>query len=109
VKVEGREYTVTVSEGGDITGIAPLGNAKEIAPVSAVVAGGVPVNAPLAGIICKVLIEPGQEVAAGEAILMLEAMKMETAVSAPTAGVVDNINVAEGDSVAVGDILLTIA
>lgn len=109
VKVEGREYTVTVSDGGDITGIVPLGKGKEAAPVSAVVAGGVPVNAPLAGIICKVLVEPGQEVAAGEAILMLEAMKMETAVSAPTSGVVDNINVSEGDSVAVGDILLTIA
>lgn len=109
VKVEGREYTVTVSDGGDITGIVPLGRGKEAAPVSAVVAGGVPVNAPLAGIICKVLVEPGQEVAAGEAILMLEAMKMETAVSAPTSGVVDNINVSEGDSVAVGDILLTIA
>ncbi len=109
VTVEGREYTVTVSDGGDITGISALGKGRESAPVSAVVAGGVPVNAPLAGIICKVLVEPGQEVMAGEAILMLEAMKMETAVSAPTAGVVDNINVSEGDSVAVGDILLTIA
>lgn len=109
VKVEGREYTVTVSEGGDITGISALGKGRESAPVSAVVAGGVPVNAPLAGIICKVLVEPGQEVSAGEAILMLEAMKMETAVSAPTSGVVDTINVSEGDSVAVGDILLTIA
>lgn len=109
VTVEGREYTVTVSDGGDITGISALGKGRESAPVSAVVAGGVPVNAPLAGIICKVLVEPGQEVMAGEAILMLEAMKMETAVSAPTAGIVDNINVSEGDSVAVGDILLTIA
>ena len=109
VKVEGREYTVTVRDGGDITGISPLGKDKESAPVSAVVAGGVPVNAPLAGIICKVLVDPGQEVAAGQAILMLEAMKMETAVSAPTSGVVDSVNVSEGDSVAVGDILLTIA
>lgn len=109
VTVEGREYTVTVSDGGDVTGVAPVAKNNETTPVSAVVAGGVPVNAPLAGIICKVLVEPGQEVMAGEAILMLEAMKMETAVSAPSAGVVDNINVSEGDSVAVGDILLTIA
>lgn len=109
VKVDGREYTVTVSDGGDITGISALGKGQETAPISAAVAGGVPVNAPLAGIICKVLVEPGQEISAGEAILMLEAMKMETAVSAPTSGVVDNINVSEGDSVAVGDILLTIA
>jgi len=67
------------------------------------------VKAPLAGIICKVLVEPGQQVSAGEAVLMLEAMKMETAVSAPAAGVVASIDVAEGDSVAVGELLLTIA
>lgn len=111
VTVEGREYTVTVSDGGDITGIAPVGGkGSESASVPrARGTGGAPVNAPLAGIICKVLVAPGQEVAAGEAIMMLEAMKMETAVSAPSAGVIDTINVSEGDSVAVGDILLTIA
>jgi oxaloacetate decarboxylase alpha subunit len=111
VKVDGKEFTVTVSDGGDITGIVPLGN-QAAAPARAATAGagdGKPVRAPLAGIICKVLVAPGQEVAAGEPVLMLEAMKMETAVSAPTAGVIDHINVSEGDSVAVGDILLTIA
>lgn len=106
VKVDGREYTVTVSNGGDITGILPLGKAP--AGVSGKVAGGIPVNAPLAGIICKVLVAPGEEVTAGAPILMLEAMKMETAVSAPTTGIVGTVNVTEGDSVAVGDILLTI-
>lgn len=109
VTVEGHEYTVTVSDGGDITGIAPLGKGKESALISAGAAEGAPVNAPLAGIICKILVEPGQEVAAGEAVLILEAMKMETAVSASTAGVIDTIHVSDGDSVAVGDKLLTIA
>jgi oxaloacetate decarboxylase alpha subunit len=109
VTVEGREYTVTVADGGDITGIAPLSKGKESAPISVGVAEGTPVNAPLAGIICKILVEPGQEVAAGEAVLILEAMKMETAVSASVAGVIDTIHVSDGDSVAVGDRLLTIA
>lgn len=109
VTVEGREYTVTVADGGDITGIAPLSKGKESAPISVGVAEGTPVNAPLAGIICKILVEPGQEVAAGEAVLILEAMKMETAVSASVAGVIDTIHVSDGDSVAVGDKLLTIA
>ncbi len=110
VKVDGREFTVTVSDGGDITGIVQLGNqASPVRAATAGAAGGLPVSAPLAGIICKVLVAPGQEVAAGEPVLMLEAMKMETAVSAPSAGVIEHINVSEGDSVAVGDILLSIA
>src|SRR5690606_29541699 len=95
VAVEGREYTVTVSDGGDITGIAPIGTSQTHAPVSTDVAGGAPVNAPLAGIICKALIEPGQAVVAGEAVVMLAAMKMETAGSAPAAGVVDTAYVSE--------------
>lgn len=110
VKVEGREYTVTVNHGGDITGIVPLsGKAAAAASNASAVAGGAPVKAPLAGLICKILVEPGQTVTAGIPVLLLEAMKMETAVSAPVSGTVSALNVEEGDSVAVGDILLTIA
>jgi oxaloacetate decarboxylase alpha subunit len=108
VKVDGKEFTVTVSDGGDITGIVPLSQPSRSTRETAA-AGGVSINAPLAGIVCKLLVEPGQEVALGEPVLMLEAMKMETAVSAPAAGVVGVIKVAEGDSVTVGDLLLTIA
>lgn len=110
VKVEGKDYTVTVSNGGDITGIVPLKDVdKAPSGISGEVTGGVPVKAPLAGIIFRVLIGPGQEVEEGEAVLLLEAMKMETEICAPAAGVVGSVNVKEGDSVAVGDILLTIA
>ncbi len=113
VAVEGREYTVTVSDGGDITGIVPLakGTQTQSAPQAAQAAKseGAPVNAPLAGIICKILVAPGEEVAAGQPVLMLEAMKMETAVSAPAAGVIEHIRVSDGDSVTAGDLLLTIA
>lgn len=107
VKVDGREFTVTVSEGGDITGIVPL-NKGTAAGVAAVRGPGAPVSAPLAGIICRLLVGPGQAVAAGEPVLMLEAMKMETAVSAPVAGIIASVTVVEGDSVAVGDLLMTI-
>jgi oxaloacetate decarboxylase alpha subunit len=107
VTVEGKAYTVAVSPGGDITGIAPQGvQAVAAAPVAA--AGGTPVKAPLAGLICKVLVEPGQVVGTGEPVLLLEAMKMETTISAPVSGTVGALKVAEGDSVAVGDTLMTI-
>ncbi len=106
VTVEGASYTVTVSNGGDLTGIAPVGGAVSAGEVPT---GGEPLSAPLAGNIFKVLVAPGQQVAEGETLLLLEAMKMETEVSAPKAGTVSAVNVKEGDTVAVGDILLTIA
>ncbi len=104
VTVEGKKYTVTVNEGGDINGIAPLG----AAPV-AVGAGSESVAAPLAGTIFKLLVSPGQAVEEGQNLLILEAMKMETAVSAPRAGVVAEIRVKVGDNILVGDTLVTLA
>ncbi|MBB6522767.1 sodium-extruding oxaloacetate decarboxylase subunit alpha [Pseudoteredinibacter isoporae] len=112
VNVEGASYTVTVSNGGDLTGIAPVGGAAAAAPAAAggaVPTGGDPVPAPLAGNIFKVLVSPGQQVNEGDTIIILEAMKMETEVSAPKSGTIGSINIKEGDSVAVGDSLLTIA
>lgn len=110
VSVEGQSYTVTVSDGGDLTGIAPVGGAAPAAASGAVAAtGGDPVPAPLAGNIFKVLVAPGTQVEEGQTVLILEAMKMETEVSAPKSGTVTAINVKEGDVVAVGDVLMTIA
>jgi oxaloacetate decarboxylase (Na+ extruding) subunit alpha len=111
VTVEGASYTVTVGNGGDLTGIAPIGGAAgaPAAGGAAPVGGGDPVPAPLAGNIWKVVVSPGQQVQEGDTILILEAMKMETEVSAPRAGTIGTVNVKEGDSVAVGDNLLTIA
>ncbi|WP_444894436.1 sodium-extruding oxaloacetate decarboxylase subunit alpha [Microbulbifer sp. TRSA001] len=112
VTVEGQSYTVTVADGGDLTNIAPVSGG---APASAASApsvpatGGEPVNAPLAGNIFKVMVKPGDQVSEGQAVLVLEAMKMETVVSAPRAGNVASVAVKEGDSVAVGDALLSIA
>ncbi|WP_444932684.1 sodium-extruding oxaloacetate decarboxylase subunit alpha [Microbulbifer sp. JTAC008] len=112
VTVEGQSYTVTVADGGDLTNITPVSGA---APASAASApsvpatGGEPVNAPLAGNIFKVMVKPGDQVSEGQAVLVLEAMKMETVVSAPRAGNVASVAVKEGDSVAVGDALLSIA
>ena len=111
VTVEGKSYAVTVTDGGDVTGMAPAAapaaaEAGESAPAAS---GGEPVKAPLAGNIFKVLVKPGDQVSEGQTIIVLEAMKMETAVSAPRAGSVTGVTVKEGDSVAVGDALLSIA
>lgn len=112
VEVEGKSYTVTVSEGGDITALAPLGGSAPVSgdnmvPDSAT--GGEPVPAPLGGNICKVMVKPGQKVQEGDTLLILEAMKMESEVSAPRAGTVTEIKVQAGDSVTAGDPLLNLA
>tara|TARA_B100000446_G_scaffold17394_3_gene14714 strand:- start:744 stop:2531 length:1788 start_codon:yes stop_codon:yes gene_type:complete len=111
VEVEGASYTVTVSDGGDLTGIAPVGGATGAVPAAAgaPVTGGEPLPAPLAGNIFKVHATAGQAVQEGDLIIVLEAMKMETEVRAPKTGTIGSVSVKEGDSVAVGDTLLTIA
>ncbi len=109
VDVEGKSYTVTVNSGGDLTGIVSLKNAtpstaeKASAPSESLV-----INAPLAGNIVKVVIEVGQKVNAGDKLVVLEAMKMETDVTAPQDGTVLAVNVREGDAVSVGDILTSL-
>ncbi|MCO1336358.1 sodium-extruding oxaloacetate decarboxylase subunit alpha [Microbulbifer sp. OS29] len=112
VSVEGQSYTVTVADGGDLTNVAlatgGTATASAGAP-SAPATGGEPVGAPLAGNIFKVMVRPGDQVSEGQAVLVLEAMKMETVVSAPRSGSVTSVAVKEGDAVAVGDPLLSIA
>ncbi len=108
VSVEGRDYTVAVSNGGDVSAIVPMGGTAPAAGGSGPVGGGEPVPAPLAGNIFKVLVSPGQQVVEGDNLIILEAMKMETAVSAARAGTIGDVLVKEGDAISVGDPLVTL-
>ncbi|WP_300354664.1 sodium-extruding oxaloacetate decarboxylase subunit alpha [uncultured Alcanivorax sp.] len=112
VEVDGREYTVKVSDGGDVTGIKALGeSAGATQPNPPVVhnpSQSTPIPAPLAGNIFKVLVKPGDRVTEGQKIMVLEAMKMETDVSSPEAGIVTELAVKEGDAVTVGQTLLSV-
>ena len=109
VEVEGKSYTVTVSAGGDVSGIAAVGSEAESASTDVPATGGEPVAAPLAGNVVKVQVKPGQRVSEGESIVVLEAMKMETSVSAPSDGTIVEVRVKAGGSCAVGDVLVTLA
>jgi oxaloacetate decarboxylase alpha subunit len=71
-------------------------------------ANAVPVAAPLAGNIWKVVVKAGQAVKEGDVLVILEAMKMETEIRAGLSGTVNTIQVKEGDAVAVGDCMLTL-
>jgi acetyl-CoA/propionyl-CoA carboxylase biotin carboxyl carrier protein len=63
---------------------------------------------PMQGTIVKVLVEVGQEVEAGQAVVVLEAMKMENQIQAEKSGKVKEIKVAAGDTVGSGDVVAVI-
>lgn len=71
-------------------------------------AGEAAVTAPLPGTILSIAVKEGQSVTAGELILTMEAMKLETEVVAKRDGIVKKINVAKGAAVDSGDVLAEI-
>jgi biotin carboxyl carrier protein len=66
------------------------------------------VVAPMPGKVVKVLVQPGNQVAARQGIVIVEAMKMENELRAPRAGTVSEVKVLEGSSVEAGAILVII-
>jgi oxaloacetate decarboxylase alpha subunit len=104
VRVNGKSFTVEVAASGELSDIKP-GSAAPVASAGS----GSAVAAVLAGNVFKVLVNEGDTVEEGQALLVLEAMKMETKVSAPAAGRVTQVCIKEGDVVAVGDDLMFIA
>jgi biotin carboxyl carrier protein len=69
-------------------------------------AGAVP--SPIAGQVFKIKVAVGQQVAADQEIIIIEAMKMETPVYAPSAGTIQQILVKEGEAVAEGQGMIVI-
>jgi biotin carboxyl carrier protein len=65
--------------------------------------------APMPGKVLKVLVKPGDEVAARQGLVVVEAMKMENELTAARAGVVREVSVSEGASVEAGRLLVVVA
>jgi acetyl-CoA carboxylase biotin carboxyl carrier protein len=61
------------------------------------------IKAHITGVVFQVTTKPGDTVAAGDPVIVLESMKMEIPVEAPRAGVVKEIRVQEGQTVQEGD------
>ncbi|MCR4994767.1 MAG: biotin/lipoyl-binding protein [Bacteroidales bacterium] len=84
--------------------------APAAAPAAAAPAAGAKnVEAPLPGTIKQVLVSAGQEVAAGDTVVVMEAMKMENNITAEFAGKVTAVKVAVGDQVQSGQALVEMA
>jgi oxaloacetate decarboxylase alpha subunit len=115
VEVAGQAYVVRVTSGGDVTQLAASGAPATPAPTAmpapatASSGAGTAIPAPLAGNVIKLLVNVGDTVAAGDVILILEAMKMETEIRSQASGQVVAVNVGVGDAVKVGDSLMALA
>ena len=118
ITVNGNVYDVVVEEGA--TSGAPAAAAPRApkaapkaapAPAAAPAAGAegsVKIEAGAAGKVFKIEANVGQAVKKGDAVVIVEAMKMEIPVGAPEDGTVASINVAVGDAVEAGALLATL-
>ena len=116
ITVNGNVYDVVVEEGAS-TGAAPVAAAApkaapkaalKAAPKAAAGAGSVKVEAGAAGKVFKIEANVGQAVKKGDAVVIIEAMKMEIPVVAPQDGTVASIDVAVGDAIEAGAVLATL-
>jgi acetyl-CoA/propionyl-CoA carboxylase biotin carboxyl carrier protein len=118
VEVDGKRFEVELEErgeppqtGGDDGGPsgAPTGGGSDSdTPDAATGAEGERVTAEMQGTILEVTVDEGDEVAAGDVLCVLEAMKMENDVVAEFGGTVRRVPVAEDESVDMGDVLVVL-
>ncbi len=117
VEVNGRRFKVSMwvneSElgggGGGRSAKARKPSRRASGRSSVAGSGSGDVAVPMQGTVVKVLVEVGQEIEAGETVIVLEAMKMENNVMAEKSGTVKEIRVTPGQSVSGGDIVAVIA
>ena len=117
ITVEGKTYEMDVEligpSGAPVQPVkvqrapAPVAAAPKAASKPAAVSSG-SVVAPMPGTVIKILKNEGDEVKAGDVVLILEAMKMENEITAPVAGTLASVNCTAGGTVAGGDVLFEV-
>lgn len=114
ITVNGKAYDVAVEEVDGSAAAAPVAAAPVAAapaapaPAAAPVADGTKVTAPMPGTILDIKVAVGDTVKSGQAICVLEAMKMENDVNAPCDGKVLSVNTTKGSAVETGAVLAVI-
>ena len=114
ITVNGKAYDVAVEEVGGSAAVAPVAAAPVAAapaapaPAAAPVADGTKVTAPMPGTILDIKVAVGDTVKSGQAICVLEAMKMENEIMAPKSGKIVAVCTSQGASVNTGDALVSI-
>jgi acetyl-CoA/propionyl-CoA carboxylase biotin carboxyl carrier protein len=112
VEVDGKRFTVRMwlpdAPAGGTVGRQRSSRPRPGAAAGGGSAGSGTISAPMQGTIVKVLVAEGDTVESGQAVLVLEAMKMENHINAETSGTVREVRVTEGDTVGTGDVLVVI-
>lgn len=103
VEVDGETFTVRILAIGDQL---VEGKQKASEPPKSDIPGGVKSN--MQGMVLQIRVGRGDQVTAGETLIVLEAMKMENPITSPRDGVVKEIFVDAGDTVLAGDVLLVV-
>lgn len=119
ITVDGKTYDVEVEIlGSKIASVAPAAAPVVSAPAAAPAPQAAPAPAavgandiacPLAAVVVAVNVKEGQKVKAGDLLVTLEAMKMNTPVNSPADGTVSRICVNAGQSVNEGEVLLSLS
>jgi oxaloacetate decarboxylase alpha subunit len=106
VNVDGKNFNVAVGVGNTALNI----QAAEPTPVApaAIASNGAAIESPMAGNILKINVNVGSQINEGDVVLMMEAMKMETAVRSKFPGTVSAVNIKEGDAVSVSQVLINL-
>jgi biotin carboxyl carrier protein len=113
ITVNGTAYDLQVEELGSSAtpAAAPVAAAKPAAPVKAAAPAGsegeVKVSAPMPGTVVRIEVSAGDSVKAGQDLVFIEAMKMETPVKAAKDGTIATVNVSKGEAVETGKVLVT--
>ena len=79
---------------------------RDLTAASASASGPAPVVAPMPGLVVRVNVAPGDQVQAGQGVVVMEAMKMENELRASAAGTVKTVRVAAGTAVEKGAVLV---
>ena len=110
VTVNGTQYEVEIEgKASKVSKITkPTPSTSSAATAAAKKSAGTAVKSPLPGVIVDLKVREGDQVKAGQHLLVLEAMKMENNIDADRDGIIVELKVNKGDSVLEGDTLLTI-
>jgi acetyl/propionyl-CoA carboxylase alpha subunit len=101
VKINGNKYTVTVKDEMDEL-LHKLGMDSSDQRASG------DIKAPMPGLVLDVKVSAGQKISKGDAIIVLEAMKMENVLKASNGGIVKKVSVSKGDKVEKNQVMMVI-
>ena len=115
ILIDGRSYAVTILGSGEVSVDGHVFHVDVFDPrelrgrrSAADNTGPQPITTPMPGRVIRVLVEPGQDVAANDGLIVVEAMKMQNEMKAPRAGRIAAIKTVAGTTVSAGDVLLVI-